>query len=118
MSITLYGIPNCDTVKKAHTWLAERGHAVTFHDFKKNGLSEAVIASWLSQVPWDVLVNKKGTTWRSLTEVQKAAVVDAASATALILASPSVIKRPVLCSEKKVMVGFSDTTYQQHFNAI
>lgn len=118
MSITLYGIPNCDTVKKARTWLAERNHTVTFHDFKKAGLSEAIIASWLSQVSWDVLINKKGTTWRGLTEVQKAAVVDAASATALMLVSPSVIKRPVLCSEKAVIVGFSDATYQQHFNAI
>lgn len=118
MSITLYGIPNCDTVKKARTWLADRGHTVAFHDFKKAGLSEAIIASWLAQVPWDVLVNKKGTTWRGLTEAQKAEVVDAASATALMLASPSVIKRPVLCSANTVMVGFNDATYEQHFNAI
>jgi len=118
MSITLYGIPNCDTVKKARMWLADRGHIVAFHDVKKAGLSEAMVASWLTQVPWDILVNKKGTTWRGLTETQKTDVVDASSATTLMLAAPSVIKRPVLCDGKRVVVGFSDATYQQHFNPI
>ena len=115
MSITLYGIPNCDTVKKARTWLDANGTAYTFHDFKKNGLTQELIAGWLKDVPWDVLVNRKGTTWRKLTDEQKAAVVDAASATELMVASPSVIKRPVLSGKGKTSVGFSDDLYQQIF---
>jgi arsenate reductase len=115
MSITLYGIPNCDTVKKARTWLDANNTAYTFHDFKKNGITQELIAGWLKDVPWDVLVNRKGTTWRQLTDEQKAAVIDDASATELMLASPSVIKRPVLAGKGKTSVGFSDDLYQQIF---
>ena len=66
MTITLYGIPNCDTVKKARTWLTANGHDATFHDFKKQGLDAATVNAWLAQVDWQVLVNRKGTTWRNL----------------------------------------------------
>jgi arsenate reductase len=113
MSIILYGIPNCDTVKKARTWLTENGHAFDFHDFKKAGLTAAQVAAWMKQVSWEVLVNKKGMTWRNLADDKKAAVIDAASATALMLASPSVIKRPVLCLGNTVLVGFTAELYQQ-----
>ena len=113
MSLTLYGIPNCDTVKKARTWLESHQHAHTFHDFKKQGLSADLIALWLKAVPWEVLVNKKGMTWRNLTDAQKNAVVDAKSATALMLDNPSVIKRPVLCLPTTVLVGFTPELYQQ-----
>lgn len=108
---TLYGIPNCDTVKKARTWLAEHGHAYTFHDFKKQGLNRDTVQGWLAQVDWEVLVNRKGTTWRGLSDQQKAAVVDADSALALMLASPSVIKRPVLNLGGRVTVGFKPEHY-------
>ena len=77
---TLYGIPNCDTVKKARTWLAEQQKDFTFHDFKKQGLTEATIEQWLKHVGWETLVNKKGTTWRGLPDERKAVVTDAASA--------------------------------------
>ena len=113
MNMTLFGIPNCDTVKKARDWLAEHGCAYQFHDFKKDGLSEAQVAHWLQAVPWEVLVNKKGMTWRNLPDAVKAGVVDAASATALMLTSPSVIKRPVLCHATAVLVGFTAELYQQ-----
>ncbi len=115
MSITLYGIPNCDTVRKARTWLEARGIAYAFHDFKKAGLDQDLVAGWLRDVDWDVLVNRKGTTWRGLDEARKAAVADAAGATALMLESPSVIKRPVLVKDGRTHVGFTDAGYQHIF---
>lgn len=115
--ITLYGIHNCDTVKKARTWLDANGHAYTFHDFKKAGLDQATVATWLKQVPWETLVNKKGTTWRGLPDDRKAAVVDAASATALMLETTSVIKRPVLCINHHVLVGFDPAVYEKTLQA-
>ena len=113
--ITLYGIPNCDTVKKARTWLADRQQDFTFHDFKKQGLDEATVRHWLQHADWETLVNKKGTTWRGLPEERKAQVVDAASATALMLENPSVIKRPVLRMADACHVGFKPEQYQQIF---
>ena len=115
MTITLYGIPNCDTVKKARTWLTSNGVDFVFHDFKKDGIDASLVKTWLRDVPWDVLVNRKGTTWRKLPDERKAEITDAASATALMLESPSVIKRPVLFKDKKSSVGFSDELYQQIF---
>lgn len=113
MSITLYGIPNCDTVKKARTWLDQHDRPYEFHDFKKAGVSEALVHTWLKKVDWEILVNRKGTTWRGLPDERKAQVVDAASAIALMIESPSVIKRPVLVSGKTVHVGFSDAAYAE-----
>lgn len=116
-AVILYGIPNCDTVKKARTWLDANGIAYTFHDFKKSGLDATQINAWLKDVPWDILVNHKGTTWRALSDERKAAIIDNASATALMLESPSVIKRPVLQRGDGLptQVGFSDALYQQLF---
>jgi arsenate reductase len=113
----LHGIPNCDTVKKARTWLQDRGIDYDFHDFKKAGVSRELVDGWLAQVDWETLVNRKGTTWRGLDEAAKAAVVDADSAAALMLAAPSVIKRPVLVAGTDVHVGFSDALYQQIFHS-
>lgn len=115
MTITLYGIPNCDTVKKARTWLDAQGLQYTFHDFKKAGISRELIQGWLEDIAWDVLVNRKGTTWRALADDRKAAITDADSATELMLESPSVIKRPVLATAGRTHVGFSDALYQQIF---
>lgn len=111
MTITLYGIPNCDTVKKARTWLLENGVDFTFHDFKKQGLDRATAARWLEQRDWDVLVNRKGTTWRNLTDAQKAAVTDKETALDLMLANTSVIKRPVLEGAGPLQVGFTPNLY-------
>ncbi|MGZ3159612.1 MAG: ArsC family reductase [Burkholderiaceae bacterium] len=113
--ITLYGIPNCDTVKKARSWLDAHGLSYTFHDFKKSGLSNSQIQTWLHDVAWDVLVNRKGTTWRALSDERKTAILDAKSATSLMIESPSIIKRPVLVTDNKTYVGFSDELYQQIF---
>jgi len=110
--ITLYGIPNCDTVKKARTWLTDHGLDYTFHDFKKQGVPAAHLDSWLQAVSWDTLVNRKGTTWRKLDDAAKAAVVDAATARALVLAQASVVKRPVVeWADGKVTVGFSADSF-------
>ena len=95
-SITLYGIPNCDTVKRARAWLASAGAPAAFHDFKKQGVPEARLDRWMAQVGWETLLNRKGTTWRKLDAATQAAVSDAASARALMLTQPSVIKRPVV----------------------
>ena len=96
MNTTVYGIPNCDTVKKARAWLNEHGVPHEFHDFKKQGVAPGDLDHWLQSVGWERLVNRKGTTWRQLDEATRAAVVDAASARALMLAHSSVIKRPVV----------------------
>lgn len=114
-SITLYGIPNCDTVKKARAWLAEREVAVLFHDFKKQGVPEARLGKWLLAVGWERLVNRQGTTWRKLPPDVQAAVSDAASATTLMLREPSVIKRPVVeWADGRVTVGFSEALFSEH----
>ena len=115
MKTTLYGIPHCDTVKKARVWLAANGQDIAFHDFKKQGLERATVAAWLEQLDWEVLVNRKGTTWRKLTDERRAAVVDKASALDLMLESPSVIKRPVLQGAGALSVGFSDDQYRLLF---
>jgi len=110
MSLMLFGIPNCDTVKKARTWLEAQGLAYTFHDFKKQGAPLEALDSWIGEVGWEVLVNRSGTTWRKLDEAIRASVVDALSAKALMLAHPSVIKRPVVdwgdAAPRRLTVGF------------
>jgi arsenate reductase len=116
MKKTLYGIPNCDTVKKARTWLADHAQPFDFHDFKKQGLERATVAAWLDQLDWEVLVNRKGTTWRKLSDERRAAVVDKASALELMLEQPSVVKRPVLAGAGQLAVGFSDQQYRQIFS--
>ena len=115
--ITLYGIPNCDTVKKARTWLDQAGLSYQFHDFKKAGLEKVTVSAWLKEVPWEILVNKKGTTWRGLPDATKASVIDATSATALMLENTSVIKRPVLCTNDQVLVGFDADLYKKTLKA-
>lgn len=112
--ITLYGIPNCGSVKKARDWLESQNIAYEFHDFKKAGIDKNTIAGWMQQVSWEVLVNKKGTTWRGLPETTKDGVTNAASATKLMIENSSVIKRPVLCKGKTVLVGFDADTYEEH----
>ena len=104
---TLYGISNCDTVKKARAWLTDHGVVYTFHDFKKQGVPILRLDYWLVNAGWEKLLNRQGTTWRKLDDATKAAVTDARRARALMLAQPSVIKRPVVeWSASTVTVGF------------
>lgn len=112
----LYGIPNCNTVKKARDWLDQHAVAYEFHDFKKLGLDAATAHSWLQQQPWEKLVNRSGMTWRNLSESEKNAVVDAASAQALMQEKTSVIKRPVMVKDDNIIaLGFNETEYAQLF---
>ena len=112
--ITVHGIPNCDTVKKARTWLTEHGVEYHFHDFKKQGVPESALDQWLAAAGWETVINRKGTTWRQLDEATRASVSDAASARAVALANPSVIKRPVVqWADGGITVGFDATAWQQ-----
>ena len=95
-SITLYGIPNCDTVKKARLWLSDQGQTVRFHDFTTAGVPLAQLDLWLAALGWESVVNRKGRMWRKLDDAAKAAVVDAASSRALLLTQASIIKRPIV----------------------
>lgn len=104
--IILYGIPNCDTVKKARAWLVEQGVDYQFHDFKKQGVPPDQLARWAQAAGWEKLLNRQGTTWRKLDPALQANVHDSASAQTLMLANPSVIKRPVVDWGKDITVGF------------
>ena len=112
--ITLYGIPNCDTVKKARAWLAERGKSHQFHDFKKHGVPPPELARWAEAVGWESLLNRKGTTWRKLAAEEQLAVRDQGSALALMQAQTSIIKRPVVnWGGGKFTVGFDPNTWEK-----
>lgn len=108
----LYGIPNCTTVKKARAWLADHGHDVPLHDFRKEGVDAAWLHRVAGQVGWQALLNTRGTTWRSLTDAEKAAAGDEHGAIALMLARPSVIKRPVLERDGRYHLGFAEDQYR------
>lgn len=110
MSITVYGIPNCDTVKKARTYLDGRGIAYTFHDYKKAGVDAAHLKRWIKEVGWETLLNKAGTTFKKLADADKADI-DEDKAIALMLANPSMIKRPVVEGGKNLLVGFKPEVY-------
>lgn len=113
MTITLYGIPNCDTVKKARVWLQANSIDAQFVDFKKGGVPAARLDAWLASVGWETLLNRKGTTWRKLGDDVRASVVDAASARRLMLDQPSVVKRPVVewGDGADITVGFDATEW-------
>lgn len=113
--MTLYGIKNCDTVRRARQWL--NAHAVphAFHDLRGDGLDAAELERWAAAVGWESLLNRRGTTWRRLTENQRSGI-DHAKAIALMLAEPTLIKRPVLVHGKTIHVGFSESDYAKLCN--
>jgi len=110
MTARLYGIKNCDTMKKAWTWLDQHGVAYDFHDYKKLGIDRAVLAGWAGQVGWETLLNRAGTTFRKLPDADRQGI-DEAKALDLMVAQPSMIKRPVLDVDGKLFVGFKPDTY-------
>ncbi|THV24230.1 ArsC family reductase [Peteryoungia ipomoeae] len=116
MATTIYGIKNCDTMKKARTWLDEHGVAHDFHDYKAKGVDAATLDNWIGKVGWEVLLNKAGTTFKKLSDDQKNGI-DAAKAKALMIEQPSMIKRPVLDIDGKLLVGFKPEIYQQTLKA-
>ena len=111
--VTVYGIPNCDTIKKARTWLADHGIDYAFHDYKTAGIDRGRLEKWSKKVGWETLLNRAGTTFRKLTDVDKQGL-DEKKAIALMLAQPSLIKRPVLeFGGGKLLVGFKPEIYSE-----
>ena len=114
MTVRLYGIPNCDTMKKARTWLDTHGVAYAFHDYKKAGIDRATLERWVADLGWEILLNRTGTTFRKLPDADKADL-DASRAIDLMLAQPSMIKRPVLVGDGWIETGFRPERYAGRF---
>ena len=112
--ITLYGIPNCDTVKKARSWLDKHNITYRFHDYKKEGVAKTRLIDWCNELGFEVLVNQRGTTWRNLPTSAKENLTKA-RAIELMIESPSLIKRPVIDTGKKRIVGFNEDQYKKYF---
>ncbi|AEE48548.1 ArsC family reductase [Haliscomenobacter hydrossis] len=111
--LTIYGIPNCDTVKKARTWLENHGINYTFHDYKLEGLSPEKLAQWLQQRAWTEVLNARSTTWRELPQATKDTVIDADSAATVLLENLSMIKRPLVEQDGKVLlIGFDQKQWE------
>ncbi len=108
----MYGIPNCDTIKKARNWLTSHNIEYQFHDYKKQGTDENQLKNWLQELGWEQLINKRGTSWRKLDKKTKAGM-DIQLALQIMLANPSIIKRPLLVLSDQKILGFNEHTYQQ-----
>ena len=112
----LYGIKNCDTIKKARAWLDTHGIMYQFHDYRVDGLTAERLQDFINVLGWEPLLNTRGTTWRKLSDTERSAVTNAATAKALMLAQPAIIKRPLLdTAQGKMLLGFSPGSYQQFF---
>jgi len=116
LTIRMYGIKNCDTVKKARSWLEVRGVEYDFHDYKAAGIDRNRLERWCKELGWEVLLNRSGTTFRKLPEADKQ-VADARNAIALMLEQPSMIKRPVLDLGRRLLVGFKPEVYMDALRA-
>lgn len=115
MMVKLYGIPNCDTMKKARRWLDEHGIAYQFHDYKKVGVDEKLLRQWVDRVGWEALLNRRGMMWRRLDDSVKAEINEE-NAIRIMLETPSIIKRPVLETDKTLNVGFTEEAYSKLFS--
>lgn len=115
--LTVYGIPNCNTVKRARAWLEAAGIAYDFHDYKKQGTDAELLKRWIEKFGWEKVVNRAGMTWRRLSDEEKAAITDPAAAIKLMQEKPSVIKRPIVQDGEQVVLGFSESDYRQTFSA-
>jgi arsenate reductase (glutaredoxin) len=116
MSVTVYGIPNCDTVKKARNWLDAAGVAYAFHDYKKAGADAGKLAAWCDAAGWETVLNRAGTTFKKLPDADKADL-NQAKAIALMLSQPSMIKRPVVEHPRGLLVGFKPAEWEAAFGA-
>ena len=114
-AVVLYGIPNCDTIKKARKWLAEHQIDYQFHDYRKQGSDLDLLRSMAAQLGWEAMLNRRGTTWRALPDAQKYSV-DETSALQLMCANPALIKRPILNRDARWHIAFSDQQYQEIFD--
>jgi len=115
--VVVYGIETCDQVRKARAWLRAHHVAFRFHDFRKDGLDAQRLSTWLGRVPWDSLLNRRGQAWRKLDPQRRATITDQTSAAELMLADPTLIKRPVLQAGDRLLVGFSEPLYAGVFGA-
>ncbi len=113
--VVVYGIENCDQVRKARAWLRARRIEHRFHDLRRDGLDAQRLSTWLGRVPWDSLLNRRGLAWRKLDVGRRAAVTDQTSASELMLEDPLLVKRPVLQTREQIVVGFSDALYSGLF---
>ncbi|RKQ40682.1 ArsC family reductase [Enterobacter sp. R1(2018)] len=117
--IILYGIKNCDTVKKARRWLEARGVEYRFHDYRADGLDADLLNTFIDKLGWEALLNTRGTTWRKLDEARRESVKDARSAAALMVEMPAIVKRPLLCAPgQPMLLGFNESNYQQFINEV
>ncbi|CAK9885583.1 MAG: Protein YffB [Candidatus Erwinia impunctatus] len=111
--LTMYGIKNCDTIKKAQRYLDTQHVAFQFHDYRQNGLDAELLATFIKKLGWEALVNTRGTTWRKLSEETRAAITNSEAASRLMLEQPAIIKRPLLVREDgEMLLGFNEATYQ------
>lgn len=115
MVTKVYGIKNCDTIKKARRWLEGNNIEYEFHDYRVDGINRKMLSNWLQQLQWEELLNKRGTTWRKLPEQEKEAI-NKSKAIGLMLEQPAIIKRPVLTVGKQILVGFNETDYRKIFS--
>jgi arsenate reductase len=116
VGVTIYGIKSCDTMRRARAWLDDRGVAYVFHDYKNEGIDRARLVAWACEVGWETLLNRAGTTFRKLPDADKEGVTEA-KAIALMMAQPSLIKRPVLDLGGKLLVGFKPEAYEREIGA-
>ena len=113
--ITLYGIPNCDTIKKARRWLENNGTEHHFHNYKKDGIDSSTLQFWCNKLGWETVLNRRGTTWRKLPEADRESITEA-TAIQLMQDNPSLIKRPILDKNGHLSAGFSDASYTTLFH--
>lgn len=111
----MYGIPNCDTIKKARNWLQQHSIDYRFHDYKKQGTDEKLLQGWLNEFGWEQLINKRGTSWRKLDAVIKSSM-DNVLALSVMQENPSIIKRPILLTQNRTLLGFDTSQYEQEFS--
>ncbi|MCS2170714.1 ArsC family reductase [Scandinavium sp. TWS1a] len=113
--ITMYGIKNCDTIKKARRWLDDHQIEYRFHDYRADGLDRALLDTFIDELGWEALLNTRGTTWRKLDESVRTSIKNADAAATLMLEMPAIIKRPLLCAPgQPMLLGFSDSSYQTY----
>ncbi|MEI6548296.1 MAG: arsenate reductase [Burkholderiales bacterium] len=113
----VYGIETCDQVRKARNWLRGQNLPFRFHDFRVDGLTQPLLERWMGHLPWDALINRRSTSWRQIDATRRAGVVDQTSAVDLLLANPTLVRRPVLESGDRILIGFSEPTYRTLFAA-
>ncbi|WP_312690578.1 ArsC family reductase [Kosakonia sp.] len=117
--LTMYGIKNCDTIKKARRWLEDNQVAYRFHDYRVDGIDASLLHSFIAELGWEALLNTRGTTWRKLDESLRATITNPEAAAALMLEMPAMIKRPLLCAPgKPMLLGFNDSSYEKFINEV